>query len=159
MQVHTFGGLLVMFLVLGFVLEFGLRLCGSFGVHLVALLGFWVLPRVFLGCLLAILVTSSDSLRASLEILGLSWDSPGNYLGALGFVWVSLEAFLGFWKLSPASVGTLGDLAVLGALSGSLWALCLRFGSCRRTIFCLGRPTSTNVKCPREIGRESWVRV
>ena len=132
MQVGTFGALLVIFLVLGFLLEFVLGLCGSFGDHLVDLLGFWVLPRVSLRCLLAILVSSPGSLRASLESLGLSWDPPGNHLGVLGFVWVSLGAFSGFWKLSPASVGTVGALAVLGALSGSPWALCRRFGSCRR---------------------------
>ena len=135
MQVGTFGALLVIFLVLWFILDFVLGLCGSFGVHLVDLLGFWVLPRVSLGGLLAILVYSPRSLRASLESLGLSWDPPGNYRGALGFVRVSLEAFSGFWKLSPASVGTFGALAVLVAFSGSLWALCLRSGSCCRAFF------------------------
>ena len=84
MQVGTFGALLVIFLVLGFVLEFVLGLCGSCGVHLVALLDFCVLPRVSLGGLLAILVSSSGSLRASLEILGFSWELSWRFGVRLG---------------------------------------------------------------------------
>ena len=101
MQVGTFGALLVIFLVLGFVLECVLRLCGSFGVHLVTLFGFWVHLRVFLGGLLAILVSL-------LVLLQLSW-RPSGSLGIL------LEIILALW-------GSFGYLLELSQDSGS----CLR---------------------------------
>ena len=114
MEVHTFGDLLVIFLVLGFVLEFVLRLCGSFGVHL------W-LCQAFgcsLGCLLGVFWRSWCPLLVLLELPWRAWGSLGILLGIILALWGSFGYLLELSQDSGSCLRTLLELSALLQCSG-----------------------------------------